>query len=70
MKEYYVDVKEVWTQGYKVRANSKQEALDKVNHVISGYPTIADAEECEFLENSLKYSHTLESDFWTVSESE
>lgn len=58
-KVFIVAVREVHVQDYKVEAETKEEAIQKINNC-----------EGEVLEGRMEYSHALESDTWTVSEEE
>ena len=57
MPEYIVRVREVWVQDVRVEADSPEEAKDEAA-VAGGI----------YLDNTLVYSHSLESDTWTVEE--
>ena len=57
MKDFIVNVRETWVQPVKVQAQTKKEALEKV---VEG--------EGEYLEESLEYSHTNDTDTWDVKE--
>lgn len=56
MKKYIVTVKEVHNQDVEIRAKNEQEAIKKVS-------------EGEGEELTLEYSHTLDTDTWTVKRS-
>jgi hypothetical protein len=56
--KYIVNVREVHIQMVEVEAQNKNEAKQKVKEG-----------EGEYLDNSLGYSHALDSDTWTVDES-
>jgi DNA polymerase IIIc chi subunit len=64
MKEYYVDVQEVWIQTYRVTANSAKEAVQKVVDSESW----GDGEEVEIIDGSLEFSHRLNEELWTINE--
>lgn len=53
---FYVNVREVWIQSYRVEADSKLEAIMKVE---SG------SEEA-FVTGSIEFSHRLNSNTWTA----
>jgi hypothetical protein len=57
MKNYIVRMWEVYVQTVAIEANSEEEAIEKV---VEG--------EGEYINNSLEYSHALDSDLWTVEE--
>lgn len=56
-REYYVNVREVYIQTYRVHATTPDEAM---RAVASG--------DGELMENSFEYSHTLDPEFWTVDD--
>lgn len=55
-KRFIVEVREVHVQPYEVEANSKEQAIEVVKEGGG-----------EIIENALEYSHTLDSEYWTVS---
>lgn len=57
MPKYLVDVREVWTQTVEIEAPGPEEAIAAVQEGGGDY-----------LDDSLEYSHTLDSDGWTVEE--
>lgn len=57
MKKYVVNVREVHVQPVRIEATSKEEAIEKI---VKGQGTTVD--------DGLEYSHTLDSEFWTVEE--
>lgn len=56
-KKFIVFVREVYVQQVLVEAESENEAIKKVRFG-----------EGDHLDNSLEYSHTLDSDTWTAEE--
>ena len=54
-RDFVIGVREVHTQPYRVRAKSKDEAIDIVREGGG-----------EIIEGALEYSHTLDPDYWTV----
>jgi hypothetical protein len=59
MKKFRVLVREVHVQWVEIESTSEEEAKDRVQQG-----------EGEIVEGSLEYSHTLDSDTWTVEEIE
>ena len=59
MKKYIVCVREVWIQMLKVEAESDSEAIE-----------IVERGGGKEIENMLEYSHTLDSEYWTVDKDE
>ena len=59
MKKYTVLVREVWVQPVEVTAASKEEAMRNIEDG-GGTP----------LSNELEYSHTMDSDIWSIKEVE
>ena len=57
MKKYIVGMREIHIQNVEIEAESPEEAIERV----------ADGEG-DFVDNSLEYSHTLNTDTWTVKE--
>lgn len=57
MKSYIVYVREVHVQGYRVKAENEEQAKDEVREG-----------KGDLLESYFEYSHTLDSDTWTVEE--
>ena len=57
MREFIVNVREVHIQMVRIGAKDKEEAKEKV---VAG--------EGDYLDDTLEYSHTLDSDYWTVEE--
>lgn len=55
MTKFIVEVREVHVQSMRVEAESAEEAIKKV---VNG--------EGEIVENCMEYSHTLDSENWTV----
>ena len=55
METYIVNVREVHIQPVEVEASSEEEAIQEVKDG-----------EGEYMDDLLKYSHTLNSDTWTV----
>jgi hypothetical protein len=55
MSKFVVFVREVHVQGYGVDANDEKDAIEKVRHGCG-----------ELLESHFEYSHTLDSETWTV----
>lgn len=57
MKEYFIDVKEVWSQRFAVKANSEYEAMKKI-------------EEGEglYIDDAFEYDYTLDSSEWITHE--
>ena len=58
-KVFIVSIREVHVQPHRIRADSKEEAIRKVQNC-----------EGEVLENRMEYSHALDSEHWTVEEEE
>ena len=56
-KKFIVEVREVHVQPFKVEADSKAEAIETVKEGGG-----------EIIENAFKYSHTLDSEYWTAEE--
>ena len=56
MPKYIVEVREVWSQGVEIEADSPEEALEKVKE-----------EEGDTMEALFEYSHTLDKEFWVVT---
>jgi hypothetical protein len=57
LKTFIVYVREVHVQQVRIQAESKEEAVKKVEEG-----------DGEFLNNALEYSHSLEPETWTVEE--
>ena len=57
MKEYMVNVREVHVQQVKIRADSPEQAIQKVQQG-----------EGQWLNDGLEYSHTLDPENWTARE--
>lgn len=55
MSKFVVFMREVYVQGYEVDANDEKEAIEKVRDG-----------DGELLEDHFEYSHTLDSETWTV----
>ncbi len=55
-KKFVVTIREVYIQPYKVKAKNEDEAIDIVRNGGG-----------ELWEDMFEYSHTLDSDSWTVS---
>jgi len=55
--KFIVSIREVHIQAVEIEADTKEEAVEKVKEG-----------EGEYLEDGLDYSHTLDSEFWTVEE--
>jgi len=56
MKKYIVGIKEVHIQEYEIEAKNEQDAKERAGM------------EGELLEDCFEYSHSLESETWTVKE--
>ena len=61
MPEYkIVVVREVWTQSFRVKANSDEEAIAAID--------AGGSDLVEILDDTLEFSHRLDKRFWTVEE--
>jgi hypothetical protein len=58
MPKYIITVHEVWTQKIEIEVNGTQ--LDAVEKVAEGEGT--------YLDDTLEYSYTLPSEYWSVNE--
>jgi len=56
-KKYIVTIREVWKQGVEIEATNPEEAIERV---LDG--------EGDQIESLLEYSHTLDSETWTIEE--
>ena len=60
MAKYVVDVPEVWTRTIPIEADSEEEAKSKVQELIRFLGEVSDI--------GFEYSHTLQTDNWSVYE--
>jgi len=59
MNKYIVNVREVWTQMVEVEAENEKQAKRKVS-----------MHQGQEIEDTLEYSHTLGSEYWTVDKAD
>ena len=58
--KYIVEVREVHIQPYEVEADSPEQAIQNVKD--------GEEDKIAMIESGFEYSHTLDSEFWTVEE--